>query len=274
MNENVTIIKPRKGWQFVDIKELIAYRDLLRFLVIRGIKAKYAQSVLGIGWAIIQPLFTTLLLTVVFGSLAKVDSNGMPYIIFSAAAVIPWTYFSNSMNEASTSLTTNANLITKVYFPRLILPLSIVITKLLDFIIAFIVLLIVTISQGFYPNINYLYIPLLILISMLSAAGIGMWLSSLAVQYRDINYAMTFLMQLLMYAAPVVYSTYALPQKYQLLYAINPMVGVIESYRAIFSGLTPIPYNFLLVGSISALIVFVTGVLYFKRMEKNFADVA
>ena len=274
MNENVTIIKPKKGWQLVDIKELIAYKDLFRFLIIRGIKAKYAQSILGIGWAVIQPLFTTLLLTVVFGSIAKVDSGDMPYVIFSAAAVVPWTYFSNSLTESASSLITNASLITKVYFPRLILPLSIVISKLLDFTIAFFVLLVVTISLGYYPNINYLLIPVLIVISMMTAAGIGMWLSSMAVQYRDINYSMSFLVQLLMYAAPVVYSTYAIPQKYQLWYAINPMVGVIEGYRAILSGAPTLPIDFLLIGLITSVILFISGALYFKRMERLFADVA
>lgn len=269
-----TIIKPQKGWQFVDIKELIIYKDLLRFLVIRGIKAKYAQSILGVGWAIIQPLVTTLLITFIFGTVAKMDTQGINPTVFFAAAIVPWTYFSNCVTEASGSLVTNANLITKVYFPRLILPISSVFTKLLDFSIAALVLVAFCIIKGYTPNLLYLLIPILVLVMMMASAGVGMLLSALAIQFRDINYAMSFLMQLLIYAVPVAYSINVVPVEFRTLYAINPMVGIIESFRVIFTGVGELPITYLLIGTVSSLIVLTIGALYFKRMEKVFADVA
>lgn len=274
MQKHLTIIKPRKGWQFVDIKELIEYKDLLRFLVIRGIKAKYAQSVLGVGWAIIQPLVTTLLITFIFGSVAKMDTQGINPTVFFAAAIVPWTYFSNCVTEASNSLVTNANLITKVYFPRLILPISSVFTKLLDFSIASLVLIVFCAVQGYVPSLYYLLIPLLILLMMMASAGVGMLLSALAIQFRDINYAMNFLMQLLIYAVPVAYSTNVIPEAFRNLYAINPMVGIIESFRVIFTGVGTLPVTYLLIGSVSSILTLTLGAFYFKRMEKIFADVA
>ncbi|MEQ8360326.1 MAG: ABC transporter permease [Cytophagales bacterium] len=273
-NQQITTIKPQKGWQLIDVKEIIRYKDLLYFLVLRGIKAKYAQSVLGVSWAVIQPLFTTLVFTVIFGNLAQVSSDGIPYVIFSFTAMVPWNYFSGTLTESSNSLVANANMITKVYFPRVVLPLAAVFTKLLDFCIGFITLAGFMIYFRFVPSIDALFIPLLLLILLLTSMGIGMILSAMAVQYRDVKHAMTFMTSLLMYAAPVVYPASLIPEKYQFWYALNPMVGVIEGFRSALLSTNPMPWNFILSGFIVAVIVFVFGAFYFRKMEKIFADVA
>jgi lipopolysaccharide transport system permease protein len=270
---NSTIIKPSSGWKIVNLKEVWQYKDLLYFLTIRGIKAKYAQSILGVSWAIIQPLFTTLVFTIVFGGLAKVSSDGIPYALFSYLALWPWNYFSGTLTESSNSLITNANMITKVYFPRLVLPLSSVFSKLLDFVIAFVVVVVFCIYYNVAPGWGILYIPLLIFQLLLTSLGLGLILSAMAVQYRDVKHAMTFVVQILMYAAPVVYSTTAVPPQYQFWYSLNPMVGVIEGFRAGFLD-RPMPWGWVWPGSIVALLLFFYGMLYFRKMERVFADVA
>ncbi|MEP0984477.1 ABC transporter permease [Ekhidna sp.] len=272
--DEVTIIKPKKGWELIDLKELLRYRDLLYFLTIRGIKAKYAQSVLGVGWAVIQPLAQTLIFTVVFGNLAKLDSDGVPYILFSFVAMVPWNYFSNILTDSSNSLIQNKNMLSKVYFPRIILPLSSVFSKLIDFGIAFFVMVGLFFFYGYVPTIAVVYFPLFLIILIFTSLGAGMILSALAVQYRDVQYAMTFLVRLLMYGAPVVYSISIIPEKYQLLYALNPMVGVIEGMRAAFLGTKSMPWDLLFIGGIISLVLFVFGALYFKKMERRFADLA
>lgn len=270
---NINIIEPSRGWKLVDFKELWRYKDLLYFLTVRGIKARYAQSILGIGWAIIQPLFTTLVFTIVFGGLAKVDSDGMPYLLFSYLALWPWSYFSGTLTESANSLVANAGMITKVYFPRLILPLSSIFSKLLDFGISFAVLLGLLIYFQVLPGWGVVFLPLLLLQLLMCSLGIGMILSAMAVQYRDVKYALTFIVQLLLYAAPVVYSTTAVPQKWQFIYSLNPMVGVIEGIRAGFLGRT-MPWDWIWPGVFVAFGLFLFGLFYFRRMEKVFADVA
>ncbi len=257
----------------VDFKELWRYKDLLYFLTLRGIKARYAQSILGVSWAIIVPLFTTLVFTVVFGNLAKVDSDGMPYILFSYLALWPWNYFSGTLTESANSLVQNANMITKVYFPRMVLPLSAILSKLLDFTIAFVVLVGMLIYFGQVPGWGVLFLPILLIQLLMCSLGIGMFLSALAVKYRDVKHALTFLVQLLLYAAPVVYSTSAVPDQYQSLYILNPMVGVIEGFRAAFLA-RPMPWEWIWPGSIVSIMVFIFGMFYFRRMERIFADVA
>ena len=269
----VKIIQASSGWKMVDFKEIWRYKDLLYFLTLRGIKARYAQSILGVSWAIIQPLFTTIVFTLVFGRLAKVDSDGMPYMLFSYLALWPWNYFSGTLTESANSLIQNANMITKVYFPRMVLPLSAILSKLLDFLIAFVVVIGLLIYFGITPGWGLLILPLLILQLLLTSLGIGMFLSALAVKYRDVKHALTFIVQLLLYAAPVVYSTNAVPEKYIPFYILNPMVGVIEGFRAAFLN-RPIPWEWIWPGSILAVIFFVFGMMYFRRMERIFADVA
>lgn len=269
----VKIIQATSGWQVIDFQELWRYKDLLYFLTLRGIKARYAQSVLGVGWAIIQPLFTTLVFTVVFGGLAKVDSDGMPYILFSYLALWPWNYFSGTLTESANSLIQNANMITKVYFPRMVLPLSSTLSKLLDFLIAFVVVIVLMIYFKITPGWGLFILPLLIVQLLMTSLGIGMFLSAMAVKYRDVKHALTFVVQILMYAAPVVYSTSAVPIQYQSLYILNPMVGVIEGFRAAFLD-RPMPWDWIWPGSIVAVVLFVFGMFYFRRMERIFADVA
>ncbi len=270
----VTIIEPQSGWRVVDWREMIAYRDLFTFLVWRGIKIRYAQSAIGIGWAVIQPVFSMLVFTVIFGKLAKVSSDGVPYAIFSFAALVPWTYFSNSLTESTASLVTNANLISKVYFPRLVLPLSAVIAKLVDFTIAMVLLFAMMAWFRIMPGVGILMLPVLMLLMMLAASGLGMWLTAMAIQYRDVKHAVTFVVQMLMYAAPVVYPTSIIPEQYQYLYAINPMVGVIEGFRSALLNARPMPWDFLAIGAVSATVIFVSGAYYFRSKERLFADVA
>ena len=269
----VTHIRPSSGLRLLDFRELWQYRDLFYFLVWRDIKVRYAQSALGIGWAVIQPLAFMIVFTIVFGRLARVSSEGIPYAIFSFTALVPWTYFSTALTGATGSLILNSNMLTKIYFPRLIMPLAPILGRLVDFGIA--LLLVFGLMVWFQSAITIwvLILPLLILLMMLTAAGLGMWLTALAVQYRDVNYAMSFVVQLLMYAAPVVYPASLIPDQYRLVYGLNPMVGVIEGFRSALLGTNPMPWDLLAVGCIAAVVISTSGALYFRRMERIFADV-
>lgn len=259
--------------RLLDWGELRQYRDLFYFLVWRDIKTRYAQSVLGIGWAVIQPLFNMVIFTIVFGGLAKVSSDGLPYAIFSYTALVPWTYFANALTGASSSLISASNMISKVYFPRIVVPLAPVLGKLVDFAIAFIILLGMMLWFRIPPTPWALFLPVLILLMMLTAAGIGMWLTALSVQYRDINYAMSFIVQALMYAAPVVYPASAVPDRFRILYGLFPMTGVIEGFRSALLGANPMPWDLILPGALSAILIALSGLWYFRRMERIFADV-
>ena len=267
------VIQPQKGWVLIDWKELWEYKDLVYFLIWREIKTRYAQSVLGIGWAVIQPLFSMVIFTIVFGNLAKIDSNGVPYSIFSFSGLVPWTYFSTALSTSAGSLVASKAIITKVYFPRLIIPLAPIFSKLIDFIIAFFLLIVMVLFYGFSLSFKILLIPGLIMITILTASGMGMWLSALSVQYRDLNYATGFFIQLLLYLAPVVYPASNIPEDFRIYYGLFPMVGVIESFRSILLDTIPIPLDFIITGSVVAIILFVSGMFYFKRIEKYFADV-
>jgi lipopolysaccharide transport system permease protein len=273
-SQYITIIEARKGLQLFNWKELVAYRDLFRFLIWRQIKVRYAQSAIGIGWAVIQPLFSMLLFTVIFGRLAKVDSNGAPYALFSLAALLPWTYFSNAITDGVASLVSEANMLSKIYFPRLLLPLSAVTAKLVDFAIAGVMMAILMVFYRHMPPVQFVVLPLAIILMVVTASGVSVWLTALAVQYRDVKHAMNFLVQLLMYASPVVYPTSLIPNEYRLAYALNPMVGVIETFRAGLLGTQPIPWDLLAVGSLSGTTMLLTGLAFFRSKEKIFADVA
>jgi len=270
---NTVHIRPTHGWQLINVRELLHYRDLLYFLSVRGIKARYAQSVLGVGWAVIQPLFSTVVFTIVFGRLAGVSSDGVPYFLFSLTAMVPWNYFSNTLTDSTNSLVANANMLSKVYFPRLILPLSSVLSKLLDFVIGFILLIVFLLIYRVPFTWHFLFMPLLILILLLASLGIGMLLSAMAVQYRDVKHAMTFVIQIVMYAAPVVYPTSKVPEVYRSWYALNPMVGVIEGFRAVLLHNQAVPWQYLIEGLIVSTAFFLFGAFYFRRMERIFADV-
>jgi lipopolysaccharide transport system permease protein len=268
------VIEPRRGLQLFDWKELVAYRDLFRFLIWRQIKVRYAQSAIGIGWAIIQPLFSMVIFTIIFGRLAEIDSNGAPYALFSLAALLPWTYFSNAITDGVASLVSEANMLRKIYFPRLLLPLSAVCAKLVDFGIAACMMAILMAIYQQPPPIQILVLPLALLLMVITASGVSVWLTALAVQYRDVKHAMNFLVQLGMYASPVVYPVSMIPDQYRLLYGLNPMAGVIESFRAGLLGTRPIPWDLLAVGAVSGTILLLTGLAFFRSKEKVFADVA
>ena len=272
------VIKPRKGWQLIDWKELKEYKDLFYFLVLRDIKALYKQTVLGFAWAIIRPVFSMIVFSVVFVGLAKISSDSIPYPIFSYAALIPWTYFSTAMTNSTGSLISGMQFLTKVYFPRLIIPLTPVLAGLVDFLISFVIISVLMVWYKIVPTLNIFWIPLLVVLMVLTAAGIGMWLSALAIQYRDIKHGIHFLSQLLMYAAPVVWPVSLISDKFgetaKLIYGLYPMAGVIEGFRSALLGHKPMPWDLIGMGSITATIIFLTGALYFKRKERIFADVA
>jgi lipopolysaccharide transport system permease protein len=268
------VIEPESGLQPIDWRELYRYRDMFRFLTLRTIKARYAQSVIGIGWAVIQPVFSMIVFSIVFGRLARVSSDGAPYALFSFAALVPWTFFSNALAESTSSLVSQGAMLSKVHFPRLILPLSAVAAKLLDFGIALIVLFALMAYYRVAPNRGVVALPLLIAIMVAAATGAGMWLTSLAVQYRDVSYAMGFFVQLLMYAAPVVYPASLIPERFQLVYAMNPMVGVIEGFRSALIGTRDMPWSMIGVGAVTSAVLLISGALYFRSKERTFADVA
>lgn len=266
-------ITPKKGWQLIDFKELWEYRDLFFFLVWRDIKVLYKQTVLGFLWAIIRPVFSMIVFSIVFGKMAKVPSDNVPYPLFSFAALIPWTYFSTAIAGSTQSLISNVNMLTKVYFPRLIIPMTPVLAGLVDFAIAFIVLAAMMIWYKIMPTTYILFLPLLIVLMILTASGMGMWLSAMSIQYRDVRHAIQFVLQLLMYAAPVVWPVSLIPAKYRLIYGIYPMAGVIEGFRSSLLGTNPMPWDLIWVGGIVSFLVFVSGAFYFRRMERIFADV-
>jgi lipopolysaccharide transport system permease protein len=269
-----TIIEPSKGWQLVNTRELLRYKDLFYFLVWKEIKVLYKQTILGLTWAIIRPLFTMLIFSIVFGRLAKISSDGVPYPIFAFVALIPWTYFSTAMTSSSNSLVSNTNLLTKIYFPRLIIPMTPVLSGLVDFGIAFVMVVGMMAWFRIAPTWNVVFLPFLILLMVCAASGIGMWLSALAIQYRDIKFAVPFLAQLLLYAAPVVWPVSLIPSTYRLIYGLYPMAGVIEGFRSALLGTNPMPWDLIAIGTLSATILLLTGALYFRKMERVFADVA
>jgi lipopolysaccharide transport system permease protein len=271
-SDSVTIIKPKSGWQIIDLKELKEYRDLFYFLVWRDIKVLYAQTILGFSWAILQPLIQILIFTIVFGKVAKVPTEGIPYVLFSTVAIIPWTYMSQSMSQSSESLVSGQHMLGKVYFPRLIFPLTSVLAKLVDFVISMLIILGAILYYRVVPTLNLLLFPVFVVIMVSISAGVGMWLSAMAIRFRDVKHAMPFAVRMLMYTAPIVYSASSIPEKYRIIYSLNPIVGVIEGFRACFLG-TPMPWPYIWPGIISATILLISGAFYFKSMERVFVDV-
>jgi lipopolysaccharide transport system permease protein len=271
-NLQVSVIKPPTGWEGFDFKELRRYRDLFYFLVLRDIKVLYAQTILGFAWAIVNPAIQIILFTIVFGKVAAVSSDGVPYLLFSTVAIIPWTYMSESMIQSSQSLVTGQHMLSKIYFPRLIFPLTPVVSKLVDFGISLLLLIGVLVYYRIGPTWNLLLLPVLVVFMMSVPAAIGMWLSSLAIRYRDVKFAMSFIIRMLIYTAPIVYSASSIPSTYRILYSLNPIVGVVEGFRACLLG-SPIPWMYVLPGMLTASIVLVSGAIYFRRMERIFVDV-
>ena len=269
---NIKIINPKSRY-FPNFKEILEYKDLLYFLILKDIKARYAQSVIGIGWAIIQPLFFMLVFTVIFGKLAKIDSEGVPYQIFSFTALVPWTFFSNAMSDSSNSLSANLALITNIYIPRIMIPLSATIGKFIDFFISFLILIGLLVFYQYLPDQKILLIFMYIFLMFMSAFAFGLILGTMAIQYRDIKYALPFGIQLFMYASPVAYSTNMLPEKYHVIYALNPMVTVIEGFRNIFLNTGNISFEMIVVSFLTSFLLMLIGVVYFSKTERIFADV-
>jgi lipopolysaccharide transport system permease protein len=272
------LITARKKWQLFNVKEIIYYKDLLYFFILRDITVLYKQTILGFFWAVLNPVFQMVVFSVIFGKLASISSDGIPYPIFSFAAILPFNYFSQSLSGASASLVGTANVFTKIYFPRILIPLTPVLSKLADFFIAFLILICMMIYYGITPNANIVFLPLLILLMILSSMGIGMWLSSLAIQYRDVKFAINFITTFLLYAAPVVFPASLILDKFgydlYLLYGLYPMAGVIEGFRASLLGFRPMPWDLIGMGGLSSVILFISGALYFNKSERVFADVA
>jgi homopolymeric O-antigen transport system permease protein len=266
-------IEPSRGWVSLKLREVWEYRELLFFLTWRNIQVRYKQTALGVTWAVIQPLFTMLVFSLFFGRLAKVPSDGVPYPIFAFAALVPWTFFSNGLSQSSNSLVGNSNLIKKVYFPRLTIPISTVLSGLVDFMLAFVMLLGMMFYYGIVPTANVLWIPLLLLLALVTSLGVGLWLSALNVQYRDVQHAVPFLTQFWMFSTPIAYPSSMLSEPWRTLYGLNPMVGVVEGFRWALLGTKAGPGAILIASSLVAALILVGGAFYFRRMEKTFADV-
>lgn len=267
------IIKPKTGWQLIDWKELKEYKDLFYFLILRDVKALYKQTILGFSWAILRPFITMVIFQLVFSNIAKISTDGSPGPIFYYTGLVPWMYFSSSLTKSTNSLISGAGMFTKVYFPRLVLPLVPCLASLVDFAIAMTITFMLLLVYGLTPTIWILFLPVLILIMFLTAAGLGLWLSAMAIQYRDVPYGVQFLASILMWVAPVIWSTNQLPDEYRIYYGLYPMAGVIEGFRSALYGINPMPWDLIGMGSISAIFLFITGAYYFKRKERFFADV-
>ena len=273
----LTVIEPANTSLKKELRELLEYKDLLWFLVIRDVKVIYKQTILGFAWAIIQPLAAMIIFTIFFGKLAGIEDqikDGIPYPVFAYVALVPWMYFQAALTGSANSLIGNTNLLSKVYFPRIIIPITPILAKLVDFSISLLVLFILFYAYGLIPFFNrIMYLPPLIVLMALTALGAGLWLSALSIQFRDVRFLLPFLIQLLMFASPIIWPVSFVPEEYQLIYAINPLVGIIEGFREAIIGQYEMPWDLIKVGTASSIILFLSGLFYFKRKENYFADV-
>jgi lipopolysaccharide transport system permease protein len=265
-------IQPSTGWVSLKLRELWNYRELVYFLTWRDIKVRYKQTVLGAAWAIIQPFFTMIVFSLFFGKLAKVPSDGIPYPIFSYAALVPWTFFAQGLSQASNSLVHGANLIKKVYFPRLAMPIATLLAGVVDFLLAFSVLLVMMFYYGIVPTVNVLWLPFFLLLALATSLGVSLWLSAMYVQFRDVRYMVPFITQFWLFMTPIAYPSSLLSEPWQTLYGLNPMAGVVEGFRWALLGTDTAPGSIVAASSIVALILLVSGAFVFRRMEKTFAD--
>jgi lipopolysaccharide transport system permease protein len=267
------VIQPSSGWAALRLGEVWRYRELLYFLTWRDLKLRYKQTLIGATWAVIQPFMTMVVFAVIFGRLVGVPSDGLPYPVFAYTALVPWTFFATSMTQAGMSLVRDSNLISKIYFPRLVMPIASVLSGVVDFGVAFVVLLGLMAWYGIVPGVAMLTIPLFLLLALMSALGISLWLAALNVKYRDIRYTVPFLTQFWLYATPVAYPSSLIPERWRLLYGLNPMAGVIEGFRWALLGTVNPPGAMIAVSSTIVVVVFVGGLFFFRRMEREFADV-
>jgi lipopolysaccharide transport system permease protein len=265
-------IDPPSSWTSIGFRELWDYRELLYFLTLRDIKVRYKQTALGAAWAVIQPFFMMLVFSLFFGRLAKVPSDGIPYPVFTFCALLPWQLFAHALTESSNSLVANERLITKVYFPRLVVPMAAVLGGVVDFGVAFVILLAMMAYYGIIPTVAIVALPGFILLAVLTALAVGLWLSALNVKYRDVRYTITFLIQFWLFATPVAYPSSIVPEKWRALYGLNPMAGVVEGFRWALLGKQP-PGALLAVSVAVVILILLSGLYYFRRMEQEFADV-
>ena len=268
-----TRIEPTTGFVSLKLAEVWEYRELLYFLIWRDVKVRYKQTALGVAWAVIQPLMTMIVFSIFFGKLGKMSSDGVPYPIFSFAALVPWTLFATGLTQGTNSLIGSSNLIKKVYFPRLIIPTATVLAGLVDFFVAFGVLLVLMAGYGILPTFNLLWLPAFLLLTLVTSLGISLWLSAINVEYRDIKYVVPFLTQIWLFATPIAYSSSLLDEPWRTVYGLNPMVGVVEGFRWALLGTNTQPGSMVLVSAVAAVLLLVSGAFYFRRMERVFADV-
>ncbi len=261
------------GLASLKLRELWLYRELLYFLVWRDIKVRYKQTILGVGWAIIQPFFAMVVFTIFFGRLANIPSDGIPYPIFSFAALVPWAFFAQGISQSALSLIGDANLITKVYFPRLTIPVAAVLSGLIDFVLAFVILLGMMLYFKMLPTINILLLPFPLILALITALGVGLWLSALSVQFRDVRYIVPFVTQMWLFATPIAYPSSLLSEPWRTLYGVNPMVGVVEGFRWALLGTDTAPGPMIIVSTLIALVLLVSGAYFFRHMERTFADI-
>jgi len=271
--DNVKIIKQKTGWMSVDLKELWQYRELFWLLALRNVLVRYKQAVIGIAWAVIQPVFTMIVFSIIFGGLAKLPSDGVPYPVLIFTALLPWQFFASSMGASSRSIVSSGAIISKIYFPRLIIPTSAVISGVIDFCISFLVLIALMAWYRIMPTANIVFLPIFLLLAFIAALAIGLWFSALNVEFRDVGYIVPFLIQAGQYISPVAYSSSVVPAKWKLLYSFNPMAGVIDGFRWCLLGTANPNWMSLIVSSISVGILFIGGLFYFRRMERTFADI-
>ncbi|NWF72062.1 MAG: ABC transporter permease [Nitrospirae bacterium] len=267
------VIRPSIGWRSLGLQDLWQYRELLYFLAWRDIKVRYKQTVLGAAWAIIQPFFTMVVFSLFFGKLAKIPSDGIPYPLFAFAALVPWTMFANGLSQSADSLVASSNLIKKVYFPRLVIPISSVCSGLVDFVLAFVVLLGMMLYYGIIPTINVIWLPFFVILALVTSLGTGFWLSAMNVQFRDVRYTIPFLVQIWLFATPIAYPSSLLTEPWRTIYGLNPMVGVVEGFRWALLGTQTAPGATIFVSAIVAVTLLVTGAFFFRRMERTFADI-
>jgi lipopolysaccharide transport system permease protein len=269
----VVTIRPPKGWAPLDLREFAGAHELLYFLILRSLKLRYKQTVLGAAWAVLQPLLAMAVFTVVFGRLARLDSEGLPYPVFALAALVPWTYFANALTQAGNSLVDQHQLLTKVYFPRLLLPLAAVLAGLVDLVVAFVLLLLVLAWYGIEPSIRLLAVPAFALLAALSALAPGIWLAALNVRYRDVRHVIPFLVQIWLFATPVAYSGSLVPARWRPLFSLNPMAAVVDGFRWMIAPEAPLPALELAVGVAAVTALLTAGLYVFRRLEQSFADV-
>ncbi len=273
ITESTIVIEPKKGLLQLDLKGIWQYRELLYFLVWRDLKVRYKQTVIGIGWAVLQPLVTMVIFTVIFGNLAKIPSDGLPYPIFAYSALLPWNYFASALQRCVASVVGDASLISKVYFPRLILPVAGTVSGLADFLVSFVLLLGMMAYYGIGVSWSVLALPFFLLLALSTALAVGLWLSALNVRYRDIGHTIPFLVQVWMYASPIVYPVSMLPEKYRFVYSLNPMAGVIEGFRwALLSKQSP-DFSVMAISAVVVFLLISGGLIFFRHMERTFADV-